>query len=70
MCVEHHLRILWYSINRLGFAVQDWMEIPFEEWSHLEEGKTGDLKSVWFNDIKSKSKRRCIRWFISLLFKN
>jgi len=40
--------------NSTWSCCPDWMEIPFEEWSHLTPGETKDLKDVWFNDINRK----------------
>ena len=40
--------------NSTWSCCPDWMEIPFEEWSHLNPGETKDLKDVWFNDINTK----------------
>jgi len=40
--------------NSTWFCCPDWMDIPFENWSHLKPGETSDLKSIWFNDINQK----------------
>ena len=40
--------------NSTWFCCPDWMDIPFEKWSHLKPGETSDLKSIWFNDINQK----------------